>query len=96
MAKVSLSAAPGRQPSCSGYSLGAMEAPAMWTIYPEADREEVEDLVTRLAAELGIDKPPLQETTVALPPDGAGVAAALDRIEPRWRERALLLPPGPH
>jgi hypothetical protein len=43
----------------------------MWTIYPKADRDEVEDLVTRLAAELGIDKPPLQDTTVALPPDGA-------------------------
>lgn len=51
-----------------GYSLGVMEAPAMWTIYPKADRDEVEDLVTRLAAELGIDKPPLQDTTVALRP----------------------------
>jgi hypothetical protein len=70
-----------------------MEAPAMWTINPRADRAEVEDLVSRLAAELGIDKPPLQDTTVALPPDSYRVVAALDRIEPRWREEALLLPP---
>lgn len=70
-----------------------MEAPAFWTIYPSADRGEVEDLVRRLAAELGIAPPPLLEDQVALPPDKPRVIAALDSVEPDWRSKPLLLPP---
>jgi hypothetical protein len=70
-----------------------MEALAFWTIYPSADRDEVADLVLRLADELDIPTPPILEDSVALPPGSQRVTAALDKVEPDWRSRALLLPP---
>jgi hypothetical protein len=70
-----------------------MEVPAAWTVNPGADREEVEDLVRRLAERLGTPSPELRNDFVLLPPDYPRVARALDEVEPGWREKALLIPP---
>ncbi len=72
-----------------------MEVPAVWTIEPGADRQEVEDLVGRLAERLGIPTPDLQDDHVLLPANYVTVAEALDDVEPGWRDKELITPPEP-
>jgi hypothetical protein len=73
------------------------EAPALWNIYPNADRLEVEALIAAVAGELGRPVPPLigePPAQVALPPHPSRVGAALDTVRPDWREAALIHPPS--
>jgi len=67
--------------------------PAVWTIARGADRQEVEDLVARLAERLGIQVPELKDEMVLLPADYPTVARALNEVEPGWDEKELLVPP---
>ena len=69
------------------------EVPAVWTIPPGADRQEVEDVVARLAERLGIRPPEFRGDMVLLPPDYPRVARALNQVEPGWEEKELLIPP---
>jgi len=72
-----------------------MEAvPAAWEIAPGADRERVEDVVSRLAEQLEIETPEVGSDTVLLPADYPRVARALDEVEPGWRDESLLIPPS--
>lgn len=72
-----------------------MEIPAVWTVGPGADREEVEDLLQRLAERLGIETPEVKNGQVLLPADYPAVAEALREVEPGWEEEELLVPPEP-
>ena len=58
-----------------------------------ADRDEVAEVVERVAQELNIPTPPLVDDAVAFPSHPEQVATPLDRVEPKWREKALLSPP---
>ena len=69
--------------------------PAVWDIPPDADRDKVEDVVTRLAEQLEIEKPEVGSNSVLLPADYPRVARALDEGEPGWRDESLLIPPSP-
>jgi len=69
------------------------EVPAVWTIPPGADREKVEDLVSRLAERLEIRAPELKNDMVLLPANYPVVARALNEVEPGWQEQDLLVPP---
>jgi hypothetical protein len=72
-----------------------MEAPEFWEIYPQADRAKVEDLIRRLAEDLGMDEPPeVRESTVPLPANRVEVVASLDMIEPGWQGEGLIKPPS--
>ncbi len=68
--------------------------PAAWEIPPDADRDKVEDVVTRLAEQLEIDTPEVGSNSVLLPADYPRVARALDEVEPGWRDESLLIPPS--
>ncbi len=70
-----------------------MEIPAVWTVPPGADRDEVEDLLGRLALRLDIDKPEIKNDQVMLPAEYPKVARALGEVEPGWEDEGLLLPP---
>ena len=72
-----------------------MDVPAVWTISPEADRDEVEDVLKRLAERLGIPTPEIKDDMVLLPSDYVGVAKALDDVDPDWREKEQITPPEP-
>ena len=78
-----------------GARMALMEVPAVWTIHPGADREKVEDVVSRLAERLGIDQPEIKDDTVLLPAEYPNVARALDDVEPGWDDHELLIPPVP-
>jgi hypothetical protein len=67
--------------------------PAVWQVAPGADREQLEDLVGRLAERLGIDTPQVESDYVLLPAAYPRVARALDEVEPGWRDESLLIPP---
>lgn len=67
--------------------------PAVWTISRGTDRQEVEDLVERLAERLGIQAPEIKDDMVLLPADYPVVVRALDEVEPGWYEKELLVPP---
>ncbi|MBA2440656.1 MAG: hypothetical protein H0V50_08285 [Thermoleophilaceae bacterium] len=69
------------------------EVPAVWTIPPGADREKVEDLVSRLAERLEIRAPELKNDMVLLPANYPVVVRALNEVEPGWQEQELLVPP---
>lgn len=69
------------------------EVPAVWTIPPGADRQEVEDVVERLAERLGIGPPEFRGDMVLLPPDYPRVARALNKVDPGWEDKELLIPP---
>ncbi len=74
----------------------AMEAPpAVWTVARGADDDEVEDVLERLAEQLGIDPPEIANGMVLLPADYPRVADALDEVQPDWRDEELLIPPEP-
>ncbi len=71
-----------------------MEAPpAVWTLAPGADEDEVDDVVGRLAEHLGIEKPEITNGMVLLPADYPRVAKALDEVHSDWRDETLLIPP---
>jgi hypothetical protein len=72
-----------------------MEVPAAWTISPDADREKVQDVVSRLGERLDIGTPEIKGEYVMLPADYPSVARALDEVEPGWSEEGLLIPPEP-
>jgi hypothetical protein len=70
-----------------------MEASAIWRVRPGADLERVNELVGRLAQELGWEAPtPITGDVFKLPPERQRIIATLDNIEPAWR--TLLIQPG--
>jgi hypothetical protein len=78
--------------------VSALEAPALWNVYPAADRGEVEALIAGVAERLHIHVPPLlgePASQVALPPHPGRVVDALDAVRPDWRDAGLIYPPGP-
>jgi hypothetical protein len=73
--------------------MAGMGVPAVWTVPPSADRQEVDDLLGRLAERLDIDKPEVKDDQVMLPADYPKVARALEDVEPGWEGKELLIPP---
>lgn len=69
--------------------------PAVWRVVPGADEDALADVLGRLAERLDIDTPEVKDDYVFLPAEYPRVAAALDEIEPSWRDESLLLPPEP-
>ena len=67
--------------------------PAVWTVAPGADEDEVAKVLERLADELGIDTPQITNGMILLPPEYPTVARALDRVHPDWTDESLLIPP---
>jgi hypothetical protein len=65
--------------------------PAIWSVAPGADEDEVSDLLARLAERLDIRQPQITNGSVMLPAQYPRVARALDEVEPDWEE--LLVPP---
>lgn len=65
--------------------------PAIWTVAPGADEDEVNDLLARLAERLGMKTPQITNGSIMLPAQYPRVARALDEVEPDWEE--LLVPP---
>ena len=73
-----------------------MDIPAVWTVARGADRDEVADVVGRLAEKLEIEAPEVQDGgNIYLPADYPRVARALDEVEPSWRDETLIIPPVP-
>ncbi|CAN5605983.1 hypothetical protein BH20ACT18_BH20ACT18_08180 [soil metagenome] len=70
-----------------------MEIPAVWTVPPSADHEDVDDLLNRLAQRLDIEKPEIKNDQVLLPAEYPKVAKALGEVEPGWEDEGLLIPP---
>ena len=68
--------------------------PAVWTIERDADRQEIEDLVSRLAERLGIETPEIKDDVVLLPANYITVSRALSEVDPAWEEKGLT-PPTP-
>jgi len=71
------------------------EVPAVWRVVPGASKDDLEDVLGRLAERLQIDTPEIRSDYVFLPADYPRVAQALDEVEPGWRDGSLLLPPEP-
>jgi hypothetical protein len=65
--------------------------PAVWSVAPGADEDEVSGLLARLAERLGVNTPQITNGSIMLPADYPRVARALDEVEPDWEE--LLVPP---
>ena len=65
--------------------------PAIWSVAPGADEDEVSGLLARLAERLGVQTPQITNGSIMLPADYPRVARALDEVEPDWEE--LLVPP---
>ena len=65
--------------------------PAIWTVAPGADEDEVSDLLARLAERLGVKTPQITNGSIMLPADYPRVARSLDEVEPDWEE--LIVPP---
>lgn len=65
--------------------------PAIWTVAPGADEDQVSEMLDRLAAQLGINTPQITNGSVMLPADYPRVARALGEVEPDWED--LLVPP---
>jgi hypothetical protein len=70
-----------------------MDVPAVWTVPPGADEQELEGVIGRLAERLDIETPEIKNDMVLLPADYPRVARALDEVEPDWRDKELLTPP---
>ncbi len=68
--------------------------PAVWTIERDADRQEIEDLVSRLAERMGIETPEIKDDIVLLPANYITVSRALSEVDPAWKEKGLT-PPTP-
>jgi hypothetical protein len=71
------------------------EVPAVWRVVPGASKDDLEDVLGRLAERLQIDTPEIRSDYVFLPADYPRVEQALDEVEPGWRDGSLLLPPEP-
>lgn len=71
------------------------EVPAVWSVSPGADDDKVDDMLSRLAERLEIDKPEVKNGQVMLPANYPKVARELDDLEPSWKEDGLLIPPEP-
>jgi hypothetical protein len=71
------------------------EVPAVWRVVPGASKNDLENVLGRLAERLQIDTPEIRSDYVFLPADYPRVAQALDEVEPGWRDESLLLPPEP-
>ncbi len=69
-----------------------VEIPAVWTIEGDADRQEIEDLVGRVAERLEISPPEITGDSVMLPADYPKVEAVLDEVDPDWRDKGLTPP----
>jgi len=67
--------------------------PAVWTVAPGADEDDVGELLDRLADHLGIETPEITRGSVMLPADYPRVARALDDVESDWGD--MLIPPVP-
>ena len=65
--------------------------PAVWTVAPGAEEDDVGEVLDRLAGELGIDTPQITNGNIMLPADYPRVARALGKVEPDWED--LLVPP---
>ena len=65
--------------------------PAVWSVAPGADEDEVNGLLARLAERLGVQTPQITNGSIMLPADYPRVARALNEVEPDWEE--LLVPP---
>ena len=65
--------------------------PAVWTVAPGADEDDVSELLERLAAHLGINTPQITNGNIMLPADYPRVARALGKVEPDWEN--LIVPP---
>jgi hypothetical protein len=65
--------------------------PAIWSVAPGADEDEVSDLLARLGERLGMTTPQITNGSIMLPAQYPRVARALDELEPDWEE--LLVPP---
>ena len=75
-----------------GASMAAMSfPPAVWTVAPGADEDEVSQMLERLAEQLGIATPQITTGNLMLPADYPRVARALGKVEPDWED--LLVPP---
>ena len=71
-----------------------MEAPpAVWTVAPGADEEEVVGLLEDLAEQLDMDTPEITNGQILLPADYPRIAQALHEVEPDWED--YLVPPVP-
>jgi hypothetical protein len=70
---------------------GMDSPPAVWSVAPGADEDEVSDLLARFAERLGIETPQITNGSVMLPAQYPRVARALGEVEPDWEE--LLVPP---
>ena len=70
-----------------------MEPPGAWEVKRGADRQEVEELVSRLAEHMGIDTPEIREDVVLLPANYIEVSRALSEVDPAWEEK--ITPPTP-
>jgi len=71
------------------------EVPAVWRVVPGASKDDLEDVLGRLAERLQIDTPEIRSDYVFLPAEYPRVEQALDSVEPGWRDGSLLLPPEP-
>jgi len=68
--------------------------PAAWTMEPDADRQEIEELLGRLAERMGIEFPEIRGDAVLLPADYIAVSRALTEVDPDWEQKGLT-PPTP-
>ena len=75
------------------YDAAMSAPPAVWTVAPGADEDEVAEVLERLADELGIDTPEVKNGMILLPPEYPTVARALDKVHPDWTDESLLIPP---
>lgn len=71
-----------------------MDVPAAWTVEAGADRQEIEELVNRLAEHMGIETPEIRDDYVLLPANYPAVARALNEVDPGWEDKGLT-PPTP-
>lgn len=71
------------------------DVPAAWEINPQADPEELQDLLERLAEHMGIDTPQIKDQYALLPAHYPDVAQALYEVDPEWKEKGLITPPTP-
>lgn len=69
------------------------DVPAVWEIQRGADRQEVEELVSRLAEHMDIPAPEIRDDLVLLPANYIAVSRALSEVDPAWEEK--LTPPTP-
>ena len=70
-----------------------MDAFSVWTIYAQADGQELDALMECVAQRLNIPKPDSSGTEVIFQADPDRVGEALEECDPEWARKALLAPP---